>query len=50
MSDIKCFIIPVLTVATGIVTKVLRMSGSNARKKFNQNFAKEKLYWKHHKE
>jgi len=37
-------------VATGMVTKVLRMSGSNAREKFNQILAKEKLYWEYYKE
>jgi hypothetical protein len=32
----KCFVIPVVTGATGIVTKIKIISGSNARKACNR--------------
>lgn len=33
--NIKCCVIPVVVGATGIVTKVLKISGSNTRKAFS---------------
>jgi hypothetical protein len=32
----KCFVIPVIIGATGIVTKGLKKSGNNTRKAFNR--------------
>jgi hypothetical protein len=36
MWNMKCFVIPVITGATGIVNKELKKSGSNTRKAFNR--------------
>jgi hypothetical protein len=36
MWNIKCFVIPVIIGATGIVTKGLKVSGNNIRKAFNR--------------
>jgi len=40
----KCFVIPVITGATGIVTKGLKESENNNRKAFGRFSAKEQLY------
>jgi hypothetical protein len=46
MWNMKCFVIPVIIGATGIVTKVLKKkSGNNTRKAFNNRFStKKQLY------
>jgi hypothetical protein len=36
MWNMKCFVIPVITGATGIVTRGLKISGNNTRKAFNR--------------
>jgi hypothetical protein len=36
MWSMKCFVIPVITVVTGIVTKGLKIYGNNTRKAFNR--------------
>jgi hypothetical protein len=36
MYNIKCFVIPVIIGATGIVTKGLKISRNNTRKAFNR--------------
>jgi hypothetical protein len=36
MWNMKCFVIPVIILATGIVTKGLNISGNNTRKAFNR--------------
>jgi hypothetical protein len=36
MWSTKCFVIPVITGITGIVTKGLKKSGNNIRKAFNR--------------
>jgi hypothetical protein len=41
MWNIKCFVILVVTEATGIVTKGLKISGSNTRKAFNRFFTQD---------
>jgi hypothetical protein len=40
MWNMKCFVIPVITGVTGIVTKGLKQSGNNTRKAFNRFSAK----------
>jgi hypothetical protein len=42
MWNIKCFVIPVIIGATGIVTKGLKISGNNTRKAFNRFSTKKK--------
>jgi hypothetical protein len=44
----KYFLIPVITGATGIVTKGQKISGKNTRKAFNRFSTKKQLYWEHH--
>jgi len=44
MWNMKCFVIPVITGATGIVTKGLKESENNNRKAFGRFSAKEQLY------
>jgi hypothetical protein len=36
MWNMKCFVMPVIIGATGIVTKGLNISGNNTRKAFNR--------------
>jgi hypothetical protein len=36
MWNMKCFVIPVIIGATGIVTRGLKKSGNNTRKAFNR--------------
>jgi hypothetical protein len=43
MWNMKCFVIPVITGATGIVTKGLKKSGNNTRKAFNGFFKKKAI-------
>jgi hypothetical protein len=40
----KCFVIPVIIGATGIVTKGLKKTGNNTRKAFNRFSTKKQLY------
>jgi hypothetical protein len=45
MWNMKCFVIPVITGATGIVTRGLKkISGDNTRKAFNRFSTKKQLY------
>jgi hypothetical protein len=45
MWNMKCFVIPVITGATGIVTRGLKKrSGNNTRKIFKRFSTKKQLY------
>jgi hypothetical protein len=43
MWNMKCFVIPVIIGAMGIVSKSLKMSGNNTRTTFSRFFIKKKL-------
>jgi hypothetical protein len=42
--NMKCFVIPVVIEATGIVTRELKISGNNTRKAFSRFSTKKQLY------
>jgi hypothetical protein len=45
MWNMKCFVTPVITGATGIVTRGLKyISGNDTRKAFNRFSTKKQLY------
>jgi hypothetical protein len=46
MWNMKCFVIPVITAATGIVTRILKkISGNDTRKAFNRFSTKTKQFY-----